>query len=68
MPAQASLGVPGNNGKTASAATTPSIQGDAQQYQKEAERIVEEERVASEKLPLYPGLSERYQLLSKMGE
>jgi hypothetical protein len=45
-----------------------SQQGDAQNYSKESERIVEEERLASEKLPNYPELSERFQLLMKMGE
>jgi hypothetical protein len=40
-------------------------QGD---YNRESERIVEEERAASEKLPNYPELSERFQLLMKMGE
>lgn len=43
-------------------------QGDAQSYQRESERIVEEERAASEKMPHYPELSERYTLISKMGE
>lgn len=43
-------------------------QGDAQNYSKESERIVEEERAASEKMPHYPELSERFQLLMKMGE
>ena len=39
-----------------------------EQYQKEAERIVAEEREASEKMPYYEGLSERFQLIMKMGE
>jgi hypothetical protein len=39
-----------------------------EQYQREAERIVAEEREASEKLPYYEGLSERFQLIKKMGE
>ena len=40
----------------------------SQQNYKESERIVEEERAASEKLPNYPELSDRFQLLMKMGE
>lgn len=52
----------------AAAVTTPGVSGDAQQYTKEAERIVEEERAASEKLPVYPGLTEQYQLICKMGD
>lgn len=43
-------------------------QADTQNYNRESERIVEEERVASEKMPSYPELSERFQLLTKMGE
>lgn len=39
-----------------------------EQYQREAERIVAEEREASEKMPYYEGLSERFQLIKKMGE
>lgn len=39
-----------------------------EQYQREAERIVAEEREASEKMPYYEGLSERFQLVKKMGE
>lgn len=35
---------------------------------REAERIVEEERQASEKMPNYPGLAERFTLISKMGD
>ncbi|KAI3476580.1 hypothetical protein L1887_61822 [Cichorium endivia] len=38
------------------------------QYQREAERIVAEEREASEKMPYYEGLSERFQLIKKMGD
>ncbi|SPO27101.1 related to serine/threonine-protein kinase [Ustilago trichophora] len=37
-------------------------------YQREAERIVAEEREASEKMPYYEGLSERFQLIKKMGD
>ena len=47
---------------------TPLLSTDAQMYTKEAEKIVEEERVASEKMPNYPGLSERFQLICKMGD
>lgn len=43
-------------------------QSDAQSNYRESERIVEEERAASEKMPNYPELSERFQLLTKMGE
>lgn len=39
-----------------------------EQYQREAERIVAEEREASEKMPYYEGLSERFQLIKKMGD
>ena len=39
-----------------------------EQYQREAERIVAEEREASEKMPFYEGLSERFQLIKKMGD
>ena len=39
-----------------------------EQYQREAERIVAEEREASGKMPYYEGLSERFQLIKKMGE
>jgi hypothetical protein len=42
--------------------------GDSAQYNRESERIVEEERSAAEKLPFYPELNERFTLLSKMGE
>lgn len=55
------LGSFGSNG-------TPLLSSDAQMYTKEAEKIVEEERVASEKMPNYPGLSERFQLICKMGD
>lgn len=48
--------------------STPMVSSEAQNYTKEAERIVEEERAASEKLPHYPGLDERFQLICKMGE
>lgn len=39
-----------------------------EQYQREAERIVAEEREASEKMPYYEGLGERFQLIKKMGD
>lgn len=42
--------------------------GGSGQYTKEAQQIVEEERAAAEKLPVYPGLQERFTLLAKMGE
>ncbi|CAO1612936.1 unnamed protein product [Sympodiomycopsis kandeliae] len=42
--------------------------GESQQYTKDAERMVEQERQAAEKLPNYPGLNERFTLLSKMGD
>jgi hypothetical protein len=59
----------GNQAASAAAAAASSArQTDAQQYQKEAERIVEEERLASEKLPVYAGLEERFTLICKMGE
>lgn len=48
-------------------ATTPGSDS-ASRYQQHAEDIVEEERQASEKLPQYPGLTERFQLIMKMGE
>jgi serine/threonine-protein kinase RCK2 len=47
---------------------SPLLSTDAQMYTKEAEKIVEEERLASEKMPNYPGLSERFQLICKMGD
>lgn len=50
------------------AAGTPLLSTEAQMFSKEAEKIVEEERVASEKMPSYPGLSERFQLICKMGD
>ena len=40
----------------------------SQQYTREAQQIVDEERAASEKLPVYSGLQERFVLLSKMGD
>lgn len=40
----------------------------SQQYTREAQQIVEEERAASEKLPVYSGLQDRFILLSKMGD
>lgn len=51
-----------------SSAGTPLLSTDAQMYSKEAEKIVEEERVASEKMPNYDGLSDRFQLICKMGD
>lgn len=39
-----------------------------EQYQREAERIVAGEREASEKMPYYEGLGERFQLIKKMGD
>ncbi|EPQ28814.1 uncharacterized protein PFL1_03617 [Pseudozyma flocculosa PF-1] len=39
-----------------------------EQYQKEAERIVAEEREASEKMPRYEGLDDRFTLICKMGD
>lgn len=51
-----------------SSAGTPLVSSDAQMYTKEAEKIVEEERITSEKMPNYPELSKRFQLLCKMGD
>lgn len=51
-----------------SASKQPSFQADGSQYHKEAQQIVEEERQAKEKMPYYEGLSERFQLVMKMGE
>lgn len=39
----------------------------AQQYSKEIEQIVQEERAGKEKMPVYKGL-ERFKLVDKMGE
>lgn len=50
------------------ATSQPSSTSNKQDRTREAERIVEEERQASEKLPNYPGLAERFNLISKMGE
>lgn len=60
-------------GQSASAAsssqkTATHSAGSKQDRTQQAERIVEEERQASEKLPNYPSLAERFTLLSKMGE
>lgn len=39
----------------------------SQQYTREVEKIVQEERAAKEKMPTYKGL-ERFRLVEKMGE
>ena len=39
----------------------------SQQYTREVEKIVQEERAAKEKMPTYKGL-ERFRLTQKMGE
>ncbi len=39
----------------------------SQQYTREVEKIVKEERAAKEKMPTYKGL-ERFKLIEKMGE
>lgn len=59
-----------NGNHLAVPAATSSSKGAAanEQYQREAERIVAEEREASEKMPYYEGLSERFQLIKKMGD
>ncbi|TKY86152.1 hypothetical protein EX895_004977 [Sporisorium graminicola] len=59
-----------NGNHLAVPAATSSSKGVAanEQYQREAERIVAEEREASEKMPYYEGLSERFQLIKKMGD
>ncbi|SPO46353.1 related to serine/threonine-protein kinase [Moesziomyces antarcticus] len=54
------------NGNHLAVPAAGSSKGD--QYQREAERIVAEEREASEKMPYYEGLSERFQLIKKMGD
>lgn len=58
------------NGNHLAVPTAGSSKGVAanEQYQREAERIVAEEREASEKMPYYEGLSERFQLVKKMGD
>lgn len=58
------------NGNHLAVPTAGSSKGVAanEQYQREAERIVAEEREASEKVPYYEGLSERFQLVKKMGD
>ncbi|PWN42687.1 hypothetical protein IE81DRAFT_118616 [Ceraceosorus guamensis] len=38
------------------------------QYNPQSEKIVQEERAASEKLPSYEGLSDRFTLIKKMGD
>lgn len=38
------------------------------EYSQQAQQIVDEEREASEKMPYHEGLSERFELISKMGE
>ncbi len=55
-----------SNGNHLAVPAAGSSKGD--QYQREAERIVAEEREASEKMPYYEGLSERFQLIKKMGD
>jgi hypothetical protein len=44
------------------------FQGNSAQFNPESSKIVEEERLASEKMPKYEGLEERFTLLCKMGE
>lgn len=53
---------------TIAAPSTTTTTGSAQQFTQEAQQIVEEERAAAEKLPVYPGLQDRFTLLEKMGE
>jgi hypothetical protein len=67
LPARSSY-TAGDHNNGGSGASTPLISNEAQQYAKEAERIVEEERLASEKMPHYEGLNDRFQLISKMGD
>ncbi|PWN51486.1 hypothetical protein IE53DRAFT_49064 [Violaceomyces palustris] len=57
-----------NTAKVATTSGQARSNANNEQYQKEAERIVAEEREASEKMPYYEGLSERFQLISKMGD
>uniref|UniRef100_V5EJ49 Protein kinase n=1 Tax=Kalmanozyma brasiliensis (strain GHG001) TaxID=1365824 RepID=V5EJ49_KALBG len=58
------------NGNHAGVPVANSYKGSSanEQYQREAERIVAEEREASDKMPYYEGLSERFQLIKKMGD
>ncbi|KAN0063076.1 MAPK-activated protein kinase Srk1 [Thecaphora frezii] len=60
----------GNGHRSAAAVTAATGKGAVanEQYQKEAERIVAEEREASEKMPYYEGLSDRFTLICKMGD
>ncbi len=57
----------GNNLNVPAAGASKGV-GANETYQREAERIVAEEREASEKMPYYEGLSERFQLIKKMGD
>jgi ATPase subunit of ABC transporter with duplicated ATPase domains len=50
-----------------SAKVQPVATKQSQQYTRESEKIVQEERAAKEKMPTYKGL-ERFKLIQKMGE
>lgn len=66
---QAQAQAAASHSRNAQPSATQSKSGMAnEQYQKEAERIVAEERQASDKMPYHEGLSERFQLVKKMGE
>jgi len=48
--------------------TSGGVKKSKDEYTQEAQQIVNEEREASEKMPHHEGLSERFDLISKMGE
>ncbi|KAK0554049.1 MAPK-activated protein kinase Srk1 [Tilletia horrida] len=52
----------------AASAASSNKQQDAAQYNKEAQQIVTEERQAAEKMPKYEGLTDKFDLICKMGD